>query len=168
MKHEKNEHDQFAIGIFLNRESWAMFLNAVVKFLYQFPSLAGCIVEAKATEKRMDRRGRYGSEIIVCYKYSGPEKIYKWIQTKMKKIKGNILNMIKYILGNSFPSLSALESHFEGKIIHSWKGIRFIDRLLYTCLLYKDSFKGLTGIHSVHSFTIRFNECPSLEIILYP
>ena len=119
MKHEKNEHDQFAIGIFLNRESWAMFLNAVVKFLYQFPSLAGCIVEAKATEKRMDRRGRYGSEIIVCYKYSGPEKIYKWIQTRMKKIKGNILNMIKYILGNSFPSLSALESHFEGKIIHS-------------------------------------------------
>lgn len=96
-----------------------MFLNAVVKFLYQFPSLAGCIVEAKATEKRMDRRGRYGSEIIVCHKYSDPEKIFKWIQTKMKKIKGNILNMIKYILGNSFPSLSALESHFEGKIIHS-------------------------------------------------
>ena len=97
-----NEHDQFAIGIFHNKYSWAMFLKTLEKVCYQFLFLAGCTLEAKDTAKRVDKWGGYGLGILVCYKCFGSEKLIQSIDSKMKKIEVSFLNMINCVLSNFF------------------------------------------------------------------
>ena len=80
-----NDHGEFASNIFHSKGVRGHVLKNLSKLLYQFFPLSNFTITCEFTDKLLNRRGAYGLEILVNYKFFGSGKGMSWIQINVNK-----------------------------------------------------------------------------------